>query len=361
MDRRSNALGFIRVVLAGMVVYAHAFQLGGFGSDAILRWSGGTLSAGGVAVQAFFVLSGRLVAESWIRLESVRAFAWHRTLRIAPGLWACLVVVAFFLAPIVYFYAGSDPAGESFLGQDPSPTGYVWRNLLYPRAQIVIGGLLAGNPFSPDWNGPLWTLPYEVGCYAFIGVIGAAGLLGKRARAGEWLLTSLLAIFVVSRALPIDWLTPLAPRIVTGFNRELAMLFMAGALWAVVSARRGELKVPSWVGAVALALLVALWAIPWHTVLSTVLMPPAIFWLATVLPFRNWEARVGGDLSYGIYIYGWPAQQVLAALGVTSFGLAFYLAASLVVTTALAWISWKLVESRALKWKALVRPAHRAQ
>jgi peptidoglycan/LPS O-acetylase OafA/YrhL len=67
------------------------------------------------------------------------------------------------------------------------------------------------------------------------------------------------------------------------------------------------------------------------------------------LPFIN-AARFG-DLSYGLYIYGWPIEQVLVRLngGTMSwralFGLAFP------ITAACAFASWHLIEARALRLK----------
>lgn len=59
-----------------------------------------------------------------------------------------------------------------------------------------------------------------------------------------------------------------------------------------------------------------------------------------------------GDLSYGLYIFAFPVQQSLAQAGQGlnwSFGLSFGL--SLFATAALAWISWHLIEKRALRFK----------
>ena len=58
-----------------------------------------------------------------------------------------------------------------------------------------------------------------------------------------------------------------------------------------------------------------------------------------------------GDLSYGIYLYAWPVQQVVVlALGKTA---PYWLLAicSLAVATALAYASWHLVEKLALRLK----------
>ena len=63
--------------------------------------------------------------------------------------------------------------------------------------------------------------------------------------------------------------------------------------------------------------------------------------------------RVGArnDYSYGVYIYAFPVQQILADLGVYRAGFPVYTAVTLLVTGVAAYGSWHLVEKRALLLK----------
>lgn len=78
-------------------------------------------------------------------------------------------------------------------------------------------------------------------------------------------------------------------------------------------------------------------------------------WLAFKLRFSRFEAR--GDFSYGIYIYAFPVQQVLAFLGVQDGGFAAYFSASLLCTAVLAFLSYRFVEAPCLRWKSAKLPA----
>jgi peptidoglycan/LPS O-acetylase OafA/YrhL len=64
-------------------------------------------------------------------------------------------------------------------------------------------------------------------------------------------------------------------------------------------------------------------------------------------------ARIGRvrDYSYGIYIYAFPVQQLLALVGVNQYGLTVYLLASIAGTMALAIPSWHFIERPALTLK----------
>src|SRR5271165_7335160 len=94
-DYKNNSIGFLRFLFAGAVIWSHSFGLGGFGIDPVQRYSGGTETAGTLAVAGFFFLSGFLITRSYGTSGSIVAFMWHRFLRIFPGFWVCLAICAF--------------------------------------------------------------------------------------------------------------------------------------------------------------------------------------------------------------------------------------------------------------------------
>ena len=65
-----------------------------------------------------------------------------------------------------------------------------------------------------------------------------------------------------------------------------------------------------------------------------------------------------GDLSYGVYIFAFPVQQIGVQVG-RSLGWSFatHFSVSLVVTLALAYASWHGVEKPALRFKPKSRGA----
>jgi peptidoglycan/LPS O-acetylase OafA/YrhL len=61
-------------------------------------------------------------------------------------------------------------------------------------------------------------------------------------------------------------------------------------------------------------------------------------------------------LSYGMYIFAFPVQQVLAQWGQgRGWGLGVSFGLSLALTGAFAYVSWHLVEKRALLFKPSAR------
>ena len=81
-------------------------------------------------------------------------------------------------------------------------------------------------------------------------------------------------------------------------------------------------------------------------------MPPLILFFGNYsTPYLNKIGSKIGDTSYGIYIYGFPIQQTL--LYFFNLSLLEHIVFSLLITFVLGYISWHLIEKRALTYKNL--------
>jgi peptidoglycan/LPS O-acetylase OafA/YrhL len=96
-----------------------------------------------------------------------------------------------------------------------------------------------------------------------------------------------------------------------------------------------------------------------YPLISPFALAPVLFWLGEHLPFRSFERSVGGDYSYGLYLYGYPVQQTLALFGAIKLGMMMFLLLSLIIAGILAVASWHLVEKHALRLKSLGTRRHR--
>ena len=348
---RGNSITFLRLLLASTVLYSHSFLLGGFGPESFLSWSGGRLILGTVGVQGFFVLSGSLITTSWIRRASLGRFLWCRLLRLGPALWICLAFTALVLGPVLFLTTSG--VHSYYFGLSPSPIGYIFRNALRPRAQISIGNLPADVPWPGDLNGSLWTLFYEGSCYLMIAGLGVAGLLSRARKWGASLLLCFLSFFSIWVIGPPAGLMPrLAGRLFDTPGKVLTMYFIAGTLWALFPGISRAWTRSFWPGLAACGLVLASWHWGIDAWLGPWIMPPALFWLAARLPFAGFDRRVG-DFSYGLYIYGYPIQQLLAHFGAAAFGQPIFLSGSICLAGLLGAASWHCVEKPALSLKDL--------
>jgi peptidoglycan/LPS O-acetylase OafA/YrhL len=58
------------------------------------------------------------------------------------------------------------------------------------------------------------------------------------------------------------------------------------------------------------------------------------------------------DLSYGLYVYAWPAQKLVLLAGAAMWPVGTFGLVALALALLLAWASWTWVESPALRLKA---------
>src|SRR5688572_15400253 len=100
---RANNFDAVRLAAALAVVFSHSFLIAeGTERNEPFVWITGNQSILGLlGVFVFFVISGYLVTESYVRNPAPGRFALRRTLRIYPGLVVNVLVCAFLVGPLV--------------------------------------------------------------------------------------------------------------------------------------------------------------------------------------------------------------------------------------------------------------------
>lgn len=353
LNGKQNSFGALRLVFAAAVIVSHAFPLSGRGGDPSWGWWNGQVHIGLLAVYGFLGISGYVVTKSAARLRAGR-FAWHRILRLYPAYWVALIVSAFVISPIVWASAGRD-LSDFWTGEN-GPLGYVVKNATLWIRQWDIHDLFAPVPLgvSPSnpglagaVNGSLWSLSYELLCYVMIGALAAFGILSG----ARFMVAVVAGVFGILQIATLIT-SGAAVSVVPLFDDKMVTLgwvFMLGATAAVYS-ERIPLRHTYGVGA-SVVLIITLWFGGFHLIGIPAFIYATI-WVATALP--QWFHRIGSknDYSYGIYLYGWPVQQVLAAAGL-QHKLVIYVALSIIGATILAWGSWHGVEKWAMRLKDL--------
>jgi peptidoglycan/LPS O-acetylase OafA/YrhL len=362
-DPKRNAFAFLRCALAALVIISHCYRLGGFGVDPLEAITRHGQTLGTFAVAMFFVLSGFLIARAAANSPSVGRFVWHRLLRIFPGYWACLIVCGFVIAPLVCRFEhgvilplfSTVDAPQKFVGDNlllfhtTAPSLFGVMNIR-PHS---IGGLFRANPYPYAFNGSLWTLPFEWLCYLVVAAVAALRLLSLRRRL-------LLAVFAILWTLnAFNWVSPSEFKrcFPYGLFAELIMLSIYFAAGSLCYLYRQEILFRRGLLVAAVAALVASPAMGCFGLIAPVAVPYAFMWLACKLPFRRFDAR--GDFSYGLYIYAFPLQQVLALLHLQAGGLGLFTVTSFLLTTIMAVLSYKLVEAPCLRLKKMRLPLTR--
>jgi peptidoglycan/LPS O-acetylase OafA/YrhL len=330
LDLHRNALNLIRLVLATLVIVSHSWPLGGFGGDPNFF---GT-SLGGLAVGGFFTISGYLIAHSRMS-QTAGKFLVRRFFRIFPAYWVVLLFVGFGTSWLI-----ADLTGNPWKLADAA--AYVGRGFPLVLGQgTTLNGVLNGLPYGFGMNGSLWTLAPE-----FLFYLALAAVMGIRfVRKSKWFVGAsyvlvLLVGFLVQKStwLALTWSDLLTQVLI------LLSFFMAGV---VVFWYRKYLISNGWLAMTSGVLFLAISSLGWGSWLGSLPLAYFILWLGSVAP--SWLSRLGSknDFSYGVYIYAFPVQQLLAALGVQSAGVWVFVLVSCLATASFAVASWFLVEEPA--------------
>jgi peptidoglycan/LPS O-acetylase OafA/YrhL len=333
-DPRANALNAWRLALALGVIVWHSWVLTGRPAPPFALNQFATQAF----VDGFFAISGFLIPASWLGNPRLRDYFLARGLRILPGMWVCLFVTAFVIAPIGIAFQGGSAAKLLMSG---GPLRFVIRNSAIAYVQFDIGGTPRGIPFPGMWNGSLWTLQYEVLCYVAVAVLGLLGVLGHR-----WLFPVAFALALVWTALascPFDGGT------VAQNAARFAVMFAAGGLM-----HRFRDVIPARWSLVAVSLAIVLVAdlLPDYRLIAAVPLAYAIIVSGALIHHERLSLRT--DLSYGTYIYACPMQQLLVIAGLGALNPLVFSIIATVITLPAAALSWFLVEKPAMRLKARI-------
>lgn len=327
---KSNNFNIIRFIAAFMVIYGHMSSIMGMPAQTVLAQRSST-----IGVKAIFTISGYLIAKSFLSDSHYGRFMTRRCLRIFPPLILLVFLTAFGLGTLI-----SEVPAKAYL-LDRGTRQYLMNILLHPVYSLP--GVFTKCPYPNAVNGSLWTLPVEFLLYLTLPCVIAVFKkldflkIGMAITAGLTLILSLVQLAFYENARLVIW--------GTNWVSAVALLpyYFAGCLFAMPDMKK-YLNVQVSILLMALAALcstnilvnelaVAI-ALPYF-VLSVGLMPNAVF-------ARFFEKA---DLSYGIYLYGFPIQQVLyqllapTGIGVLELSLVSFAAASLC-----AFISWHVLE-----------------
>jgi peptidoglycan/LPS O-acetylase OafA/YrhL len=359
---RNNSIGLLRLVMAVSVVISHSRPLG-FGREDVGHYLfRSQTNLGNLAVYGFFVLSGLLITRS-ARRTSITRYIWHRMLRILPGLWVCLIISSFVVAPLIMLREHGDLNG--FWAGPDGPLQYVSQGWWTGLRQLGIHDLFRSTTpwgrrvHTSVFNGALWSLAYEILCYVGIGALAVLGML-RRAR-GAVLAATVAALGVIWYdswfaghpsgpvvTVPRVVHAPLVGEVNLRWLVYLGFLFLIGALFDLYAER---VPVNDLLGIASAVAFVSTLLFGGFYVLGFPAYAYLLVWLGVRLPRQVHWIGQRNDYSYGIYIYGFLCQQILASFGENRWGFLPFAAISLVAAGLAGFLSWHLVEKHAMALK----------
>ncbi len=342
-SKDKNSFGVVRLAAAVAVIVTHAYGVVG-GWHAVEPLSVATgWSLAAHAVHVFFVLSGFMIAASWERAAGWIDFVMARLLRIFPAL--IVVNIAIILIGGLWLTTAAPGAYWTF---ENIGTFMTKATLLF-SVGVSLDGVFTDNPMGNSANIPIWTIRFEVICYAtllvFMSMLAALRLRG---------LARLIPIVPVLGLCAVAITISGDPELFS-FAAQLARFMLAFYIGVACWIGREHIPIRRDIALAfaVVALAVLMTGLPIRYPVMIVATAYWSLWLGS-LPMgrlQRWTART--DLSYGAYITGFFIQQWLV-FALPDMTVAQNALIATVLALGAAWISWTFVEKPALRLRKSV-------
>jgi peptidoglycan/LPS O-acetylase OafA/YrhL len=326
---RPAGFDYMRIALAAAIICLHSANVT-LGLDRAMEIAGHFRMVNAMILAFFFALSGFLVTASLLRCKSLISFVGLRVLRIAPALVVETTLSAIIIGPIFT----AIPLAEYFA----EPKFHFYFLNILGDIQFGLPGVFLHNPASDLVNAQLWTVQYELWCYAILALLAATTICFNRALYLGFLVFAQIGLVCYDIYHSDELFIHLRPHL-------LVFCFLLGVgfyLWRD--------KVPFNRATCLFALALCITGMAGGRADAIFAVPAAYVacYLGLMNPRRIWIVS-SGDYSYGMYLYGFVIQQCVAALGPSLQYWYLNVLISLPIAFGVAVASWHLVEKHALR------------
>lgn len=291
--QKSNTIGLGRFAACILVIFSHSFPLStGNGRDLLWNITGHRLSFGGLAVSYFLFFSGFLVTKSLFNDTGLKSFSIKRIKRIFPPLIFVVFASAFILGPLVTQLGLLEYYGDS--------DTYLY--LLNGICILVhdLPGVFRNNIYGATVNGALWTMPVEVLCYI-------ACMIGYKLKLLDKKRFGIISVIVFIAWCVLSFLN-------TEYN-SIALAFLMYCMGTLSYLFFDRMILRSWIVAILAVLLVLCVNTPFFSIVYVIAFPYIMLWIvwSSKLKIPDKLGKLG-DLSYAVYLCGFPIQQTVVFL-----------------------------------------------
>ena len=346
-----NNFDFVRLILAVSVIFCHCFAIF-YGYEKFLHtepfmvWSNQQISIGSVAVDLFFIISGFLIVKSFENSENTIEYFKKRILRIYPGF-----TVAFLFSIFLIGFFGS--------GMVYNLQGYHnYFSNLYKKQELVHLITLQG-PYQrmffkdapePGVNDSLWTIQFEFICYLLVPLWAGLNLFRNKWFFMGAFMMAFIVYYLQLKGFILPYKNSTNLFVGNAYNLpRFIMYFLSGALFYVYK----NVIIRSNLLAIAAVFSLVLSFI-WLKHIDQIL-PLAggylIFYIVFNPAIKTGNFAKYGDLSYGIYLYGWPVQAAVMYFLKDSINPYSFFLIAVAIAAILAFLSWHIIEKPFLKLK----------
>jgi len=339
-DDRQNNFALIRLIAALIVVKQHSFSSTAANLDDSIM---STLKLSALGLPSFFFISGLLVSESLKKSSSWKNFLWKRFLRLYPAAWLSILFCALILGPLVTTWHLKDYFSSGLLYQFLSTSFLVQVKYNLPG---VFENSLMGNS---SVNASLWTVCLELKLYIGLLLFWLIKIRGKR----YILISLIILLFTLGQIFPYETgklIYNATGKHLNNIEITCTLIFLTGVL-ANIYQKKISIK-NYWMLIIPFLLLIII-NFQNMRLLVFLFVPLVNLFVATKGISNLKKITPAADLSYGIYVFAYPIQQVVANY-LQPQGTWMFFLESLIIIIPFALFSWYMVEKKALNFKKLV-------
>lgn len=320
---RSNNLNLVKFIAALFVIISHAYPLckGAEYNDILSDLSRNSIAFGSLAVAIFFMSSGFFVTKSLLKSKDSKKYLHNRFIRIFPPLWFTLIVCILVCGLFFSTYS----LGKYFLSSDFFK--YCLNFILIPIHNLP--GVFMNNIYPGVINGPLWTLPIEFVCYLVLLLAYKLNLVNKKSY--KYVALLVIVAFVGINLIPVS---------IKGYIQPCFLFFWGSFYWIY----RDKITMNNTYFLISLVAFVLLIVLGYGQVASFLFVPYLTLYIAFCLPQCNNRLTSLGNLSYDIYLCGWPIQQMVISLFGGSMLVGMNILISIPLSILVGYITYSLVE-----------------
>jgi peptidoglycan/LPS O-acetylase OafA/YrhL len=331
MKNRENNFDLLRLLAAISVIVSHSFGVLDQGEKQPLFYIFNIqIIPSSIGLFIFFVISGYLVSQSLAGTNSSFQYLKNRALRIFPALIVCNILCIFLLG--IFFC--NLPFHQYLFNKNTAL--YFWHNTSLYHDQLYLPGVFSALKTSREVNASLWTLGVECLLYMALLMLWFVKIYKNKVVLIVAFCSFLCASFYLHDKIFHGW--PLE------YYVNFSLYFFEGSilysLKKILHRRWYLMLLP-----MAIILGVKDHFAQWMAL--TLIASCVVIFVATRKQFISLKHI---DVSYGLYIYAFPVQQILLIL----FGPInpwLHVLFTIVFTLPFAFASWWLVEKPALSLK----------
>lgn len=330
MENRNNSFDLIRHFAALLVLYSHQYALLLLPEPIFLHWD----TYGTIAVLMFFSISGFFMPTSFTRSGKFVTYMVKRCRRIFPGLIVCSFLMCYLIGGIFT----PEPALRYLLSPSTLKTSLMY--CIFFRRPIP--GVFSDFLYKDAINGSLWTLPVEFASYILLGIV-----LSFR---NTWRIVLALFVLLAFLSLTLTYTEIGNSFYANAFHLNYltmyGLAFTGGSLMSMIQKYWFSFRLHLVI--IASAFLILFQGHPIMSILGTLGL--TILTIIIGISFQDRWIKGKFDLSYGIYIYAFPIQQIVINVITQKFWLSLTIAATFTLITA--FLSYRFVEKPFLRINA---------